>query len=213
MRRRPMAVPVVSFAAVEHQPIAHRGKRLRPQGKAVREDLRANVPLFSIGALAPLDSPRPGRTRSRGKLARCRKRGPRLATSTKSFTLGRIAGNSGALLRSAGRIRWILMAEGSIGPSGLTLELHVSPLRQPSPLRSISTKPTSMMMPGALQAKGCLRMNSASGVRLPVVSASKATSRSNRRGNSASTSRSQAAPIRTRFANRRHGVRPNDSPV
>ena len=28
--------------------------------------------------------------------------------------------------------------------------------------------------PGALQAKGCLRMNSASGVRLPVVSASKA---------------------------------------
>jgi hypothetical protein len=30
-----------------------------------------------------------------------------------------------------------------------------------------------MMMPGALEAKGCLRMNSASGVRLPVVSASK----------------------------------------
>jgi len=25
------------------------------------------------------------------------------------------------------------MALGSIGPSGLTLELHVSPLRQPSP--------------------------------------------------------------------------------
>jgi hypothetical protein len=39
-----------------------------------------------------------------------------------------------------------LMASGSIGPSGLTLELHASPLRQPSPSRSISTKPTSMMM-------------------------------------------------------------------
>jgi hypothetical protein len=38
----------------------------------------------------------------------------------------------------------------------------VSPLRHPSPARSISTKPTSMMMPGALQAKCCLRMNSAS---------------------------------------------------
>jgi Protein of unknown function (DUF938) len=90
---------------------------------------------------------------------------------TKSFTFGRIVGNRGALLRSAGRILWTLMASGSIGPSGLTLELHVSPLRQPSPSRSISTKPTSMMMPGALQAKGCLRMNSASGVRLLVVSA------------------------------------------
>ncbi len=30
------------------------------------------------------------------------------------------------------------MASGSIGPSGLTLERHVSPLRQPSPSRSIS---------------------------------------------------------------------------
>ena len=36
----------------------------------------------------------------------------------------------------------------------------------------------------------------------------------NRRGNSASTSRrSEAAPIRTRFSNRRHGVRPHDSQV
>ena len=36
----------------------------------------------------------------------------------------------------------------------------------------------------------------------------------NRRGNSASTSRpSEAAPIRTRFGKRRHGVRPNDSQV
>jgi hypothetical protein len=33
-----------------------------------------------------------------------------------------------------------------------------------------------MMTPGGFQANGCLRMNSALGVRLPVVSASKATS-------------------------------------
>src|SRR5271165_3201102 len=78
----------------------------------------------------------------------------------KSFTFGRIVGNRGAFLRSAGRILWILMASGLIGPSGLTRERHVSPLRQPSPSRSISTKATSMMTPGAPQAKGCLRINS-----------------------------------------------------
>ena len=108
------------------------------------------------------------------------------------------------------------MASGSIGPSGLTRESHISPLRQPSPSRSISTKPTSMMMPGAFQANGCLRMNSASGVRLPVVSASKATVSRLETVEEilASTSqRSEAARIPTRFAHRRHGVQPNDSQV
>src|ERR1700674_3372116 len=57
-----------------------------------------------------------------------------------SRTVGRIAENRGAALRSAGRILWILMAAGSIGPSGLTSEHHVLPLRQPVPSRSISTK-------------------------------------------------------------------------
>jgi hypothetical protein len=51
----------------------------------------------------------------------------------KSFTLGKIVGNRAAFLRSAARIPWILVASGSIGPSGLTLEPHVSPLRQPAP--------------------------------------------------------------------------------
>jgi hypothetical protein len=49
-------VPVISFAAVEHQPIAHRGKRLAGSREKLREqNLRANVPLFSVGALAPLN--------------------------------------------------------------------------------------------------------------------------------------------------------------
>ena len=55
------AVPVVPFAAVEHQPIAHRGKR--PTGaweKLCEQDLRANVPLFSVGALTPLNHLGPG---------------------------------------------------------------------------------------------------------------------------------------------------------
>src|SRR5208283_5331561 len=55
------AVPVVSFAAVEHQPIAHRGKRLNgAREKLCEQDLRANVPFFSVGALAPLDHLGPG---------------------------------------------------------------------------------------------------------------------------------------------------------
>ena len=108
----------------------------------------------------------------------------------------------------------VLMASGLIGPSGLTLGLHVSPLRQPSASRSNSTKATSMMMPGALQAKV------ACGQTRRLVYACQSSPRRrrragrNRRGNSAGTSRrSEAAPIRTRFANRRHGVRPNDSQV
>src|SRR5208283_4931228 len=54
-------VPVVSFAAVEHQPIAHRGKRLAGAWEKLREqDLRANVALLGVGALAPLDHLGPG---------------------------------------------------------------------------------------------------------------------------------------------------------
>src|SRR5271166_5644815 len=50
------AVPVVSFAAVEHQPIAHRGERLAGAWEKLGEqDLRANVTLLSVGALAPLN--------------------------------------------------------------------------------------------------------------------------------------------------------------
>ena len=55
------AVPVVPFAAVEHQPIAHRSKRLAgPWEKLCEQDLRANVPLFSVGALTPLNHLGPG---------------------------------------------------------------------------------------------------------------------------------------------------------
>src|SRR5271166_253418 len=50
------AVPVVSFAAVKHQPIAHRGERLTGAWEKLREqDLGANVALLSVGAFAPLD--------------------------------------------------------------------------------------------------------------------------------------------------------------
>ena len=43
------AVPVVSLAAVKHQPIAHRGKRLDGAWEKLREqDLRANVALLSL---------------------------------------------------------------------------------------------------------------------------------------------------------------------
>ena len=50
------AVPVVPFAAVKHQPIAHRGERLTGAWEKLREqDLRANVALLRVGALAPLD--------------------------------------------------------------------------------------------------------------------------------------------------------------
>ena len=70
-----------------------------------------------------------------------------------------------------------LIAAGSIGPSGLMSEAQASPFLQPSPSRNISTKPTSIMIPGGFQANGCFWMNSASGVRLPVVSASNATRR------------------------------------
>src|SRR5271166_3338991 len=55
------AVPVVSFAAVKHQPIAHRGERLDSAREKLREqDLRANVTLLSVGALAPLNHLGPG---------------------------------------------------------------------------------------------------------------------------------------------------------
>src|SRR6516165_10019419 len=55
------AVPVVSFAAVERQPIAHRGKRLRGAWEKLGEqDLRANVPLLRVGALAPRNHLGPG---------------------------------------------------------------------------------------------------------------------------------------------------------
>ena len=54
-------MPVVSFAAVEHQPIAHRGKRhTGAREKLCEQDLRANVPLFSVGALTPLNHLGPG---------------------------------------------------------------------------------------------------------------------------------------------------------
>ena len=55
------AVAIVSFTAVKHQPIAHRRKRLTGAREKLREqDLRANVPLFSVGALAPLNHLGPG---------------------------------------------------------------------------------------------------------------------------------------------------------
>src|SRR5271170_8527666 len=55
------AVPVVSLAAVKHQPIAHRGKRLTgAREKLCEQHLRANVPLFSVGTLAPLNHLGPG---------------------------------------------------------------------------------------------------------------------------------------------------------
>src|SRR5271165_4710251 len=55
------AVPVVSFAAVKHQPIAHRGERLDGAWEKLREQgLRANVALLSVGAFAPLNHLGPG---------------------------------------------------------------------------------------------------------------------------------------------------------
>ncbi len=55
------AVPVVSFAAVDHQPIAHRGQRLAgPREKLREQDLRANVALLGVGALAPRNHLGPG---------------------------------------------------------------------------------------------------------------------------------------------------------
>ena len=55
------AVPIISFAAVEHQPIAHRGQRLSGAWEKLREpDLRANVALLSVGAFAPFDHLGPG---------------------------------------------------------------------------------------------------------------------------------------------------------
>ena len=54
-------MPVVSLAAVEHQPIAHRGKRLNgPREKLGEQDLRANAPLLGVGTLAPLNHLGPG---------------------------------------------------------------------------------------------------------------------------------------------------------
>src|SRR5271166_3648769 len=55
------AVPVVSFAAVERQPIAHRGERLGGAWEKLGEqDLRANVALLGVGALAPRNHLGPG---------------------------------------------------------------------------------------------------------------------------------------------------------
>src|SRR6202050_3219681 len=56
-----VGVPIVPFAAVEHQPIGHRGKRLAGAWeKLCEQDLRANVALVGIGALGPLDHLGPG---------------------------------------------------------------------------------------------------------------------------------------------------------
>jgi hypothetical protein len=50
------AMPVVSFTAVEQQPIAHLVKRLTSAGeKLCEQDPGANVTLLSVGAAAPLD--------------------------------------------------------------------------------------------------------------------------------------------------------------
>jgi hypothetical protein len=55
------AVPVVSFAAVKHQPIAHRGERLDgAREKLCEQGLRANVALLSVGAFAPFNHLGPG---------------------------------------------------------------------------------------------------------------------------------------------------------
>ena len=50
------AVAVVSFTAVQHQSIAHRSQRFYCSWEKLREqDLCANIPPLSVGALAPLD--------------------------------------------------------------------------------------------------------------------------------------------------------------
>jgi DNA topoisomerase III len=55
------AVPVISFAAVQRQPIGHRGKRLAgAREKLSEQHLRANVALVGIGALAPWNHLGPG---------------------------------------------------------------------------------------------------------------------------------------------------------
>ena len=54
-------MPVVSFAAVKHQPIAHRGERLDGVWEKLREQgLRAKVALLSVGTFAPLNHLGPG---------------------------------------------------------------------------------------------------------------------------------------------------------
>jgi hypothetical protein len=93
------AVPVVSFAAVKHQPVAHRGKRLTGAWETLREqDLRANVALLSVGALAPLDHLGPGELIIEEILARSCKCGPRSASLQRSLSLS--AGSSGTVERS-----------------------------------------------------------------------------------------------------------------
>ena len=127
------------------------------QGKAARTEPACKCTALQHRRSRPTESPWPGRTHSRGKSRSFLYAWATIGDSpTKSFTFARIVGNRGAFLRSAARILWILMASGSIGPSGLTLELHASPLRQPSPSRSISTKPTSMMMPRSSPGKRLL---------------------------------------------------------
>ena len=55
------AVPVVPFAAVEHQPIAHGGKRLTGAREKLHEqDLRANVAPLRRRRSRPTRSPWPG---------------------------------------------------------------------------------------------------------------------------------------------------------
>ena len=48
------AVPVITLARVERQPVTHRGERLRGAGKDLFvQNLRADVALFVVGAVAP----------------------------------------------------------------------------------------------------------------------------------------------------------------
>ena len=74
-----------------------------PREKLCEQDLRANVPLFSIGALAPLNHLGPGELIVEENSLVLVSAGHDRRPPTKSFTFGRIAGNSGALLRSAGQ--------------------------------------------------------------------------------------------------------------
>ena len=171
------AMPVVAVARIERQPVAHRGQRLgRARKELGVEDLRANVALVRKGAVAP-----PDRLGAR-----------ELVIEKIAFVLvgvrddWRIADEFLDLGQDGREARRILEIGGLDlvdlnrprvdGRVGLTRSRQIAPLRQPSPPRSISRKPTSMTRPGGFQANGCLRTNSALGVCLPVVSASKATS-------------------------------------
>ena len=94
------AVPVVSFASVENQPIAHRGKRLPGAPEKLREQsLRTDVTPFNIGAVAPRDHLSP-RELIIEEISLVLYAWETIGESPmKSRTVDRITGNRGAALR------------------------------------------------------------------------------------------------------------------